>query len=62
MPIALRKNTVARLAEEALFFDAIPINRSRVSIRSTRSMAARGDFSGAYCLSHVIEKKWAVVI
>ena len=30
MPIALRKNTVVRLAEEALFFDVIPINQSRV--------------------------------
>ena len=54
--LAAKKNTVSSLTEEALFFGAIPSGLV-FSIRSTRSMAARDEFSGAYCLSHVIEIK-----
>lgn len=43
---AAKKNTVSSLAEEALFFGAIPIGLV-FSIRSTRPMAARDDFGGS---------------
>ena len=43
---AAKKNTVSSLAEETLFFDAIPIGLV-FSIRPTRPMAARDDFGGS---------------